>query len=92
MLKKAIGKSFIAFAAVMSAIVFSIIFGPVKAEVSTKTVALTGNPAPGTPAGVNFRGLETPLLNDRGEVAFPLTPGPNAEELTNGRTLPGTEG
>jgi len=51
MLKKAIGKSFISFAAVMSAMVFSTILGPVKAEVSIKTVALTGNPAPGTPGG-----------------------------------------
>ena len=78
-LKKAIGKSFISFAAVISAVVFSTILGPVKAQVSITTVALTGNPAPGPPAGGNFRGLETPLLNDRGEVAFPLTQGPNAE-------------
>ena len=52
---------------------------------------IDGQTGAGYPGGVNFRGLENPLLNDRGEVAFPLTPGPNAEELTNGRTLPGTE-
>ncbi len=70
MLKKAIGKSFISFTAVMSAIVVSANFGPVKAEVNIETVALTGDPAPGTPLGVKFVGLETPLLDDAGQVAF----------------------
>jgi hypothetical protein len=40
------------------------------AEVAVRTVALSGAPAPGTPAGSVFNGFTVPTMNNAGQVAF----------------------
>ncbi len=37
---------------------------------AVRTVALTGQPAPGTPSGVNYGSFQPPLLNDAGQTVF----------------------
>lgn len=53
-------------------------------EVTFDTVALSGDPAPGTPAGVTFGEFSTPFLNDIGEAAFSATlAGPGVVSTNN---------
>ena len=40
------------------------------AQVPHNTIALTGQAAPGTPAGVSYQGLFVPIINDAGQVAY----------------------
>lgn len=49
-----------------------IIVGPTRA-VTYRTVALSGQRAPGTGPDVNFNGFGFPVINDVGNVAFPAT-------------------
>lgn len=43
---------------------------PANAEVAIRTVALSGTPAPGMPAGSVFSGFTVPTMNNAGQVAF----------------------
>lgn len=40
------------------------------AQISYSTIALSGQPAPGTPAGITFNGFIWPVINNAGKVAF----------------------
>ena len=53
---------------VLAAIV--LLWTPCPAVASTRTVALSSDHPPGTPAGVRYRDLSTPVLNNEGFVAF----------------------
>ena len=50
-------------------IVVILIVSP-TAAITFRTLALTSDSAPGTPSGVAFSGLESPVLNNYGAVAF----------------------
>ncbi|MEM6459340.1 MAG: choice-of-anchor tandem repeat NxxGxxAF-containing protein [Planctomycetota bacterium] len=43
---------------------------PAHAQFATDTIALTGDPAPGTAAGVNYSSFSAPVLNGSGQTAF----------------------
>jgi hypothetical protein len=52
-------------------LVFTLLVGSTAPAAALRTVALTGQPAPGMPAGMVFtRFFESPVLNDAGQAAF----------------------
>ena len=50
---------------------------------TVRTVALSGQPAPGTPNGVNYLGFQHPVLNDAGQTAFIATLTGSGVDSTN---------
>ena len=50
--------------------IIAILWIPITAVATTRTVVLSSHHPPGTPAGVSYRDLSTPVLNNAGFVAF----------------------
>jgi hypothetical protein len=56
--------------AVLAMYLVDVIRSSASAETLLRTVALSGQSAPGTPSGVSFSALGAPLINSSGDVAF----------------------
>ncbi len=54
--------------AIGAAIILGLSFGVAHAR--NETIALSGDPAPGTPSGVVFSAFGTPVLNNQGQIAY----------------------
>ncbi len=53
------------------------------AQISYNTIALSGQPAPGTPAGITFNDFIWPVINNAGKVAFTSVLAGNGLDSTN---------
>jgi hypothetical protein len=54
----------------IAAVMAAVLWTSAADAFTLRTVALTGQPAPGTEPGITFRGMRSPVINAKGEVAF----------------------
>ncbi len=68
--------------------VLALLPSPCVAEVSSRTVAFTGDQAPGMEAGVEYRNVVSPVINQSGKIAFRVRlEGPGITDENNGMLL-----
>ena len=64
-------------------VLVGLLFASTAHAAAVRTVALSGQQAPGTPSGVNYSGFTFPVLNDAGQTAFNASLSGSGVDSTN---------